>query len=155
MNNTIRPAVGRYSIIRSSENKKAMIHWNAPKFDSKCGRWFESCGYDFASWRDAKYLQEADDLELESFREKHPDIRVKESYCEIEYGKQTDMIEHAWIFLVEYNGSKNRSFCFNVDHVTKHKWLVWERAIRDWHATGEFKTTQFSCYPCSGPWQEN
>lgn len=154
MNNTIRPAVGYYSIIRSSEDKNAMIHWNTPEFDSSCDRWFESCGCGFASWRDGKYLQETDDLEMEVFREDHPNICVKESFCEIEYGKAPETIESAWIFLAEYDGRKSRCFSFTVENVTWRKWLVWERAIRDWHATGEFKTTQFSCYPCSGPWEQ-
>ena len=132
-----------------------MIRWNDPEFDHKCGRWFESCGYGFVSWRDAKYLQEADDLEMDRFRQEHPDVCVKESFCEIEYGQDTETIESAWIFLVEYNGRKHRDFSFNVSNVTKRKWMVWERAIRDWHATGEFKTTQFSCYPCCGPWKEH
>ena len=143
MNNIIRPAVGRYSIIRSSEDENAMINWNTPEFDSSCGRWFESCGCGFATWRDAKYLQEADDWEMEVFRQEHPDICVKD----------TETIESAWIFLAEYDGRKFRCFSFTVENVTWRKWLVWERAVRDWHATSEFKTTQFSCYPCSGPWE--
>lgn len=154
MNNIFRPAVGYYCITRSSEDKNAMIYWNTPEFDSSCGRWFESCGCSFASWRDAKYLQETDDLEMEVFRENHPNISVKESLYEIEYGKEPETVESAWIFLAEYDGRKSRCFSFTVENVTRRKWLVWERAVRDWHATGEFKTTQFSCYPCSGPWNE-
>lgn len=154
MSDIIRPAVGCYSIIRSSEDPNAMIHWNTPEFDSTCGRWFESCGCAFASWRDAKYLQETDDLEMEEFRNERPNVCVKESFCEIEYGKDIDMIEHAWILLVEYNGKKHRKFSCDVNNIPKSNWGVWERAIRNWHATNEFKTTHFSCYPCSGPWQE-
>ena len=112
MNNIIRPAVGRYSIIRSSEDENAMIRWNTPEFDNSCGRWFESCGCGFASWRDAKYLQETDDLEMEVFRENHPDICVKESFCELEYGKDPEIIESAWIFLAEYDGRREGDlFC--------------------------------------------
>ena len=155
MNNITFTAIGYYNIIRSSEEKNAMVHRSTAKYDSKCGRWFESLGCDFSSWRSAKYELEADDLAIESFREKHPDMRVKESFCEVEYGKDADIIEHAYISLSEYNGNKNRSFRFSVDNVTKHTWMAWERAVRDWHATGELKTIQFSCRPCSGPWEEN
>ena len=153
MNDIIRPTVGRYRITRSSEDENAMIYWNKPEFDSSCGRWFESCGCDFATWRDAKYLQEADELEMEVFRHEHPDICVKESVCELEYGKDSETVANAWIFLAEYDGRKSRCFSFTVENITWSKWLVWERAVRDWHATGKFKTTQFSCYPCSGLWE--
>jgi hypothetical protein len=151
---TVSPAVGSYHIIRSSESKSAMICWNTPKYNKSSKRWFEASGCGFASWRDAKYLQETDDLEMEEFRLKHPEFPVKESFWEIEYGKKPEIIAKVWIFLVEYENGRSRSFSFDLKNINKQEWKKWEDAVEGWHATNELVTPHFSCYPCCGPWEE-
>ena len=154
-NYTIRLEVGCYRIIRSSESKNAMIHWNKPEYNEQSGRWYESCGCGFTSWRDAKYLQEADDLEMEEFRHAHPNAHVRESFMEVEYGTGYYDISRVWIFFSEYDGGKIRSNTLNLFDIAKEDLEVWLAAVWNWHDTGEFKTEHFSCYPCSGPWIEN
>ena len=150
-----RPDVGRYRIIRSSEDENAMLYWNMPEFDKSCGRWFESCGCGFCSWRDCQAFQEADDMEMAMFHADHPDICVRESFCEIKYGETHEIIENISYLLIDYRGTKHRSFSFDINHVSKDELTEWEAAVRNWHATGEVKTEHFACHSMHWAWREN
>ena len=152
---TIRPAVGYYGTIRSSEEKNAMICWNKPEYDDTCGRWFESSGAHFACWRDAQAFQEADDMDMWEFHSEHPDICVRESFCEIEYGKVNGIIKNAHYLLIDYRGEKHRSFSFEISHVSKEELAEWEAAVMKWHATGEIKTAHFFCDSMHWAWKNN
>ena len=153
--NTIRPAVGYYSIIRSSEYESAMIRWHEPEYDENCDRWFEYSGCGFASWRDCQAFQEADDMEMWEFRAEHPDICVRESFCEIEYGKQEGVIKRVHYLLIEYAGERHRSFSFELCHISKEDLTEWEAAVKNWHADGELKTANFFCDSMHWAWQKN
>lgn len=153
--NTLRPAVGYYSIIRSSEDEGAMIHWNKPEYDENCNRWFESCGCGFACWRDGQALQEADDMEVWEFHLENPDICVRESYCEIEYGKKDNIIKNVNFLLLDYCGKRNRSFSFEISNVSKEELMEWEAAVRNWHATGDLQTEHFYCSSMHWNWSDN
>ena len=154
-NSKILRDVGKYQVIRSSETKDAMICWNTPQFNAEHGRWYETCGGGFASWVDVKYMQETDDLEMEEFRSEHPDLRVRESFLEVEYGDGYYSIAKIWAFLAEYDGRKSRSFAFDLKDLGQEDLEVCTAAIWNWHDTGELKTAHMECYPCCGPWEEN
>ena len=149
------PALGRYHVIRSSEDERAMIHWNKPEFEEGCGRWFERCGCGFSSWRDLESFQEADDIDMYRLRKKYPDICVRESYCEMAYGKEQGIMKRVSYILVERWGKRSRSFSFQLSDIAKDKVEAWEVAVESWHATGELKTAHFSSDSMHWAWRDN
>ena len=138
--------VGYYRTLRSSTDKRAMI-WGYPKFDKSCGRWFESMGGGFCSWRDIGAFREEDELDVLRFRERYPKIVVRESTLEFRWSEDGQTAEDATVFLQTYRGEKSSCFSFSMENATKLEQEQLKQAIQDWHCTGEIEFGRFKCSP--------
>lgn len=147
MSEFMAPSVGSYSIIRSSRSKRGMIYWNRPEFDSSCGRWFESCGCHFASWRDEEALMDADEMDMAYFHDANPKISCRESIYTIEFAKDSELIEEMWIILIDYVKGKCCKCSFRLKQIPKEKAKAADEAIWHWHRTGEVDATVFGSEP--------
>lgn len=153
-NSIFQKAIGKYFYVRSSESEEAMICWNTPEYDKENGRWFESCGSSFCNYEDAKAMEETDDIEMELFRKDHPDICVKETFCEIIYDEDDRQRSEVYVILIEYDHGKSRSFSFTIEHADSNKVEEIVESIHNWHNTGELRIGDFSSYCCSGAWSQ-
>lgn len=147
-------AIGKYFYVRSSESADALIYWNEPEYDEESGRWFESCGCSFCNYEDAKAMEETDDIEMELFRKDHPDICVKETFCEILYDENNRQRAEVYVILIEYDHGKSRLFSFTIEHADKQKVEEIVGSIHTWHNTDELRIGDFSSYCCSGAWSQ-
>ena len=147
MSEYMAPSVGCYGIVRSARSKRGMIYWNEPEFDSNCGRWFETCGCHFASWRDERALMEADEMDMAYFHDENPKISCRESTYTVEFGDEPDVMDEMWICLVEYVKGSRKYWSFTLEQIPKDTVKTADEAIWHWHRTGEVDTAAFGCEP--------
>jgi hypothetical protein len=112
--NVFKKELGKYVNIRSSESPEMMICWNTPEYDADCGRWFESNGCSYYSDEHAKDMQNADSLDMLQMRRRHPELSVKETFCEITYLKGKQRAE-VYVVCNEYKKGRTRTFTVVLD----------------------------------------
>ena len=144
---------GRYGYIRSSKNSKFMILGDEAKYEPEFNMWFEYMGCGYACWRDGKALQEADEIDLYLFHDKHPKINCKESFYDFEYGNTRNDVAYALFILTEYKGTLYRTFHFNLQNITLQKSKEYIAAIEAWHHTGELNVDSFNGIPQFSFWR--
>ena len=144
---------GMYCIIRSSEDSGAMWLGDRAEFNVECGRWFEYMGCGYGCWRDGKYLQEADDMDLYYFHRDHPEIKCREAMYDFQYGDTRDDVSYAFVFLAEYEEKRVRTFSYSLDDISREEMNLHIEAIKKWHATGELNVGPYSGIPEYRPWE--
>ena len=138
MSNSLQKAdIGKYFYIRSSENEEAMLRWGSLEYDVESSRWFEFSGFGYCDFRDAKAMQEANDIEIEDFRIAHPDICVRETFCDMVFDDAVAKTAQILAVFVDYEKDRTRSCSLRIEHADAQKINRLMDKIRDWHITGE------------------
>ena len=144
-NNEVMKDIGNYRIIRSSEDRKAMIGRGDVEYDKTCKRWFESTGGGYCAWDDAQYLLDADESDAIDFRNDHPNLSFRESYWDITYGEDDLIAERALFVLEEFENGEPHAYNFIVDDVSPEELAKWRKAVWRWHVYGEMKLDNLKC----------
>lgn len=147
--NVFKKELGKYVNIRSSESAEMMICWNTPEYDADCGRWFESNGCSYYSDEHAKDMQNADSLDMLQMRRRHPELSVKETFCEITYLKGKQRAE-VYVVFNEYKKGRMRTFTVVLDDANEKETEEMINTICTWHKRDELHFGRLSIYDCQG-----
>jgi hypothetical protein len=145
---------GFYTFIRSAEDSAWMMMGDEARFDSASNTWFEYMGCGYACERDGIGLQEADEIDMYHFHKEHPQMKCRETFFDLVYGRTRDEVALGLFVLTEYDGAKSRSFSFDLKDVTLAQAKEYVALVEAWHATGELCLGPLKCNPCQGPWHE-
>lgn len=131
------PGTGVYYIIRSSEDRHAMIGWSTLHYDNKSGKWFEWLKRDYETSTDGEELYRKDMCALREFRRDNQHRCAQESVLEATAGVEGKVWSFLSVSVEEFRPYERREVGFVIDEYTEKELTEAKRFVEQWHFDSE------------------
>lgn len=139
------PGSGIYYIIRSSEDRSAMIGWNTLTYDIKSGKWFEWLQREFPSYDDCVEILREDQRELRDFRLNNLHRCAQESILTVMAGVEGKSWSFLDVVVEEFRPYERRYVGFLIDEYSEKELEEAEQFVEMWHYDSETRHPHI-CY---------
>ena len=149
------PGTGVYYIIRSSEDRDAMIGWNTLHYDSRSGKWFEWLKREYETSRDGEELYKKDMHALRKFRHDNLHRCAQESVLDAMAGIEGKAWSFLHVSVEEFRPYERREVGFIIDEYTAEQLEEAKRFVEQWHFDSEtrYPHIYYNSVPPSYKWE--